>query len=292
MTSYRHSVYRSQETFRIDAYTSFTSTQAFHHRLRMYHSNALGALLVTGFLQKFAASQFSGTILPYGTDGDGIVLVTIQNESTGNYSIEARNNLFDEKNPYRPLTVKNLAGQRVIPVGSQYPYPQISDDAFIPMNPGAIWQRELNMTEYIPADPNLTVPTSQCFTIGFTSGIFAVNTTDFVAGEQLATGFLGGNSVEIRIKSPPIHLNITVEPEPVLGPLPPTATSTATPVGAQPAATLVQGTGAPGFGGSTSQAGTNIDDYTQGRNLYGPNVGYGPNVDPGTTPDELRPNLR
>lgn len=257
----------------------------------MYLSLALGGLLVSAFLQQFATSQFSGTIVPHGNDGDGIILVTIQNESTGNYSIEARNNLFDDKNPYRPLTVKNLAGQRVALVGSLYPYPQISDEAFIPMNPAAIWQREFNMTEYMPPDPLLKVPTSQCFSISFTSGIFAVNTTDFVPGEQLATGFLGGNAVQINIKSPPIHLNITVEPKPVLQQVP-TATSTATPVGAQPAATLVQGTGAPGLGGTTPQPGTSIDDYTQGLALYGPNVGVTVNADPETNVDSVKPNLR
>lgn len=233
----------------------------------MYHSIALGAFFTTTFLQHFAASQFVGTITPYGPDADGLIMVTIQNPSTGNYSVEARNNIFDDANPYQPLRVKTLAGKYVTLVGSSYPYGQTTDSAFVSMSPGAVWQREFNMTEYIPADPSLKIPTSECFTVSFPDGLFAVNTTNFVANENLATGFFGGASVQVFIQSSPLHLNITAMPG---TPLASTASTTTAPVGTQPTAKLVQGTAKPGLGGSAPASGSSIDSYLSGvTSLFG-----------------------
>jgi len=238
----------------------------------MYHSIALGAFFASNFLQQFVASQFVGTIASVGHETDGLIMVTIENKSTGNYSLEARNNLFDNANPYRPLTVKTLAGTLVTLVGSSYPYGQLVDSAFVTMSPGAVWQRDFNMTEYIPVDPTLKIPTTECFSVSFTDGLFAVNTTNFVANENLATGFLGGASAEIFIKSSPLHLNITVMPGTLLQAA--TATVTAEPVGTQLAATLVQGTAAPGVGGAMASSGNSIDAYTSGlTSLFGPHKG-------------------
>lgn len=235
----------------------------------MYHSIALGAFFTTTVLQQFAASQFVGTIAPYGPELGGLIMVTIENNSTGNYSVEARNNIFDDANPYRPLRVKTQAGTLVTLVGSSYPYGQLADSAFVTMSPGAVWQREFNMTEYIPVDPALKIPTSECFSVSFPDGLFAVNTTNFVTDEHLATGFLGGASVEIFIQGPPLHLNITAMPGTLLQPA--TATATAQPVGTQPTATLVQGTAKPGLGASTPSSGNSIDNYLSGvTSLFGP----------------------
>jgi len=235
----------------------------------MYRSIALGACFTTAFFLQFAASQFTGSIAPIGAETDGFVIVTIENNSTGNYSMEARNNIFDDANPYRPLRVKTQAGALVTLVGSSYSYGQLTDAAFISMSPGAVWQRTFNLTEYIPADPKLKIPTSECFTVSFPSGLFAVNTTSFTADEHLATGFLAGASAEIFVQSPPLHLNITVMPATAAEAASPTVTSQ--PVGAQRAATLVQGTGKPGLGASAPTTGNSIDNYLSGTtHLFGP----------------------
>lgn len=237
----------------------------------MYHSIAFGALFTTTFLHRFAASQFVGTIANVGAETSGLLMVTIENNSTGNYSFEARNNLFDNANPYQPLTVRTLAGTIVTLVGALYPYGELTDSAFITMSPGAIWQKELNMTEYIPFDPTLKIPTSECFSVSIPDGLFAVNTTDFVQGEDLATAFFKGDTVEIFVEAPALHLNITVLPGTNLQIASQTATSVS--VGKQPAATLVQGTESAGPGGAepTGGLGTSIDAYTQDvGSLFGP----------------------
>ena len=225
----------------------------------MYH-NLLLAALFGSCMQQLASAQltFTGTIIPQGAESSGIVLVTIENTSTGNYSIEARNNLFDDANPYRPLVVKNLAGQAVQLVGTQATYGQLTDSAFVSMGPGAVWQKALNMTEYIPPNPTATLVASQCFSVSFPDGLFAVNTTGFADAENLATGFLRGDSTEIFVEGSPLHLNITVTPGKVAY-----AVATSATVGLQAPATLIQGT-ATGVGGSQATAGNSIDSYLGG----------------------------
>ena len=227
----------------------------------MFHHSKLGtALFLTyTFLQsRLATAQLIGSINHYGDETDGFLSVTVENNGTANYSIEARNNLFDDLNPYRPLVVKNLAGQIVPLVGTLYPYGSVDDSAFIGMSPGSIWQRILNMTEYIEPDTTASQPHSECFSVGFPSGIFAVNTTDFVAGENLATGFLGHDAVELFVAATPLHLNITVGAG-----LQAEAQATTAAVGVQAPATLVAGTGT-GLGASTPSVGSNINDYLGG----------------------------
>ena len=225
----------------------------------MFH-NLLLAALFGSYMQQLASAQlsFTGSLVPQGTESSGIVLVTIENTSTGNYSIEARNNLFDDANPYRPLTVKNLAGQAVTLVGTEATYGQLTDSAFVSMGPGAVWQKELNMTEYIPPDPTATKVASQCFSVSFPDGLFAVNTTGFVSDENLATGFLKGDSTEVFVEGSPLHLNVTVTPGKQAY-----AAATSATVGMQEPATLIQGT-ATGVGGAQATVGNSIDDYLGG----------------------------
>lgn len=233
--------------------------ETFHRLTMLYQSNFLSALFFSATLlqQRFAAAQFIGSIIPYGTlEGDGVLLVTIENNSTGNYSIGAWNNLFDDQNPYKPLIVRNLKGQIEPLVGTKYPYGELTDAAFINMSPGAIWQRKLNMTEYIVPDALVTAPYSECVSIAFPADLYALNTTDFVSNENLATGFLAGKGAVITVKATPLHLNITV----AAGRQGATVAATAT-VGAQNPATLVQGTNAPGLGGWVPGAGTSIEPY-------------------------------
>ena len=227
----------------------------------MHRSFAVASLLPF-CIQQLASAQFTGVIANSGMETEGLILVTIENNSTGNYSIEARNNLFDNLNPYRPLSVKTLAGQPVQLVGSSYPYGALTDAAFINFSPGSIWQRELNMTEYIPPDPTATKAYSACFSIAFISGISAVNTTDFQPDEDLATGFLSPNdNAEIFIEATPLHINITVAPGKGASAAAVAASTTA--VGTQLPATIIQGT-ETGVGGAAPTVGSSIDDYIGG----------------------------
>ena len=217
------------------------------------------SIILTAFLQaclQKATAQFTGLFSSVGSESSGILTVTILNNSTGNYSIEARNNLFDNANPYQPLQVRNLAGVPITLVGTQTAYGPIADSAFVTMSPGSIWEKTLNMTEYIPPDATATKPYSECFSVNFPDGLFAVNTTDFVGNEDLATGFLKGDSADIFITGTPLHLNITIQPGKQAA-----STATTATVGAQQFATLVQGTASPGPGGAAPSYGSSIDDY-------------------------------
>ncbi len=241
-----------------DAHTHPKPSRERSSSFAMYRSLTLAAFF-TSCVQRLTTAQFTGTLSSIHGETDGILEVLIENTSTGNYSIEARNNLFDDVNPYQPLAVKNLVGTNMVLVGSQAVYGPLSDAAFITMSPGAVWRRTLNMTEYMLPDPTLLKPSSECFTIRFPDGIFAVNTTAFVANEDLATGFLKGASAEIFVTATPLHMNITIMP----GKLPAAVAATAT-VGAQLAGELVQGTATGGLGGAAPTVGASIDSYTLG----------------------------
>ena len=240
--------------------TAARETRQRSPSITMYFSIALCTILVSYF-HKLTSAQFSGQIQPIGqTETDGLILVTIANNSTGNYSIEARNNLFDDANPYRPLQVKDMGGKGIILVGTQAVYGQLDDSAFVNIAPGSIWQRTLNMTEYLPPDATAIKAYSQCFSFSFPSGsLFAVNTTDFVQAENLATGFLKGDSVDIFVEAPPLHMNVTVQP----GARAAAAAVTAT-VGSQLPATVVQGTATAGLGGAQASYGSSIENYLGG----------------------------
>ena len=221
----------------------------------MYSSFIVGAFVLS-YLQRLATAQLTGKISSIGAETDGVVTVWIANTGTANYSIEARNNLFDDANPYQPLVVKNLQGRPVTLVGTTAAYGPLNDYAFISMSPGTVWEKTLNMTEYIPPDPTVLKPYSECFSLFFPDGIFAVNTTNFQPNEDLATGFLGGDSTEIFVEATPVHINITVMAGKVLA----AAAATAT-VGSQLPASLIPGTAVAGVGGAAPTAGSSIDDY-------------------------------
>ena len=242
----------------IDVHSSLTGSQRRYPPIAMYRSITLGALFYSCF-QPFTNAQLTGRMSNVGTETGGIVLVTIANNSTGNYSIEARNNLFDDANPYQPLRVKNLAGAGITLLGKQAAYGPLTDSAFISMSPGSVWQKVLNMTEYIPPDPALLNPTSECFSLYFPDGLFAVNTTNFVADEDLATGFLKGNTADIFITATPLHINVTVMP----GKQTAGAATTAT-IASQEPATLIAGTASAGPGGAQPTLGSSIDSYLGG----------------------------
>lgn len=187
-----------------------------------------------------------------------MVIVTVKNNSTNNYSVEARNNLFDTNNPYQPMNVTNFAGQPVSLVGAEYPYGLLTDASFVQLPAGAVWQRELNITAYMPQDTTLTKPTASCYYVTFPDGFWAIDTTGAAAGENLATEFLtpgASRLVDLYIASNILHLNITTIPANSATPV---ATTIAIPQ--QPAATEVVGSQTIGIASSETY-GTSIDQY-------------------------------
>ena len=193
------------------------------------------------------------------------MLLTLENNSTSNYSIEARNNLFDTDNPWQAMNITNLAGKQIPLVGAEYAYGTLDDTAFLPMPSGARWQRELNLTSYMPPDPTITTPTSKCYYVTFPNGFWAINTSDMPAEESLATQFLtpGANRlVDLYIESNVLHINLTTLPASAATLV--IATTAAIPQ--QPVATEMVGTQTVGFLALQTD-GTSIDEYDN--NLLG-----------------------
>ena len=239
-------------------------SQQFHIRnlvSNMHCSTAsiVSALFTATLFQPFAnGQQLYGSILHSGPEGDGIVLITLQNNSTSNYSIGARNNLFDTYNPWQPMNVTNMAGTPVMLVGAEYSYGLLDDASFVPMPAGAKWQRELNITSYMPPDPAITKPTSNCYYVTFPTGFWAINTTNLPEGENLATQFLtpGANRlVDLSIVSNILHLNVTTLPA-----SPTTLVASTAAIPQQPAAAELLGTQTVGLAPIIT-FGTSIDEY-------------------------------
>ncbi|CAD6591390.1 MAG: hypothetical protein ASARMPRED_005368 [Alectoria sarmentosa] len=222
-------------------------------------NSILSTLFAAALLQPFVnGQQLAGSIQQLGIEGDGIVLITVENNSTRNYSIEARNNLFDTNNPYQPMNVSNLAGTQVSLIGAEYPYGLLTDASFVQMPAGALWQRELNITAYMPTDIALTKPTASCYYVTFPDGFWAIDTSSMPAGENLATEFLtpgASRLVDLYIASNILHLNVTAVPGNSAAIV---ATTAAIPQ--QPAATEVLGSQTIGIASSETY-GTSIDEY-------------------------------
>lgn len=202
--------------------------------------------------------QLIGSILHSGVEGDGMVLVTVENNGTSNYSVEARNNLFDTNSPYEPMNVSSLAGTQVQLVGAEYPYGLLTDASFVQLPAGAIWQRELNITAYMPTDMTITKPTASCYYVTFPDGFWAIDTTGMPSGENLATEFLtpgASRLVDLYIASNILHLNVTAVPGSGA-----TLTATTAAIPQQPAATEIVGSQTIGIA-SSETIGTSIDQY-------------------------------
>ena len=187
-----------------------------------------------------------------------MVLITVENNSTSNFSLESRNNLFDTNNPWQPMNVTDLTGKQVSLVGAEYAYGQLDDASFVSMPAGAIWQRELNITAYLPPDTTITKPTSKCYYITFPNGFWALNTDNIQAGEDLATLFLnpgGSRLVDLYIVSNVLHINLTTIPA-----SPATLTTTTQAIPQQAAANELLGTHTISLAAIQTD-GTSIDEY-------------------------------
>ena len=230
----------------------------------MHSSTAsiLRALFTATLIHPFVnGQQLAGSISQLGTENDGVILVTVENNSTHNYSVEARNNLFDTYHPWEPMNITSMEGKAITLVGAEYAYGQLDDSSFVTMPAGAVWQRALNITAYMPPDSTITKPTSMCYYVTFPDGFWAIDSTGMPAGETLATEFLtpgASRLVDLYIVSNVLHLNITIVPA-TSASASLSATTAAIPM--QPAATEVDGTQIISAN-SPDTAGTSIDDYT------------------------------
>ena len=223
------------------------------------------ALFAVTLIQTFVnGQQLVGSISQPGADNDGVILVTVENNSTHNYSVEARNNLFDTYNPWQPMNITNMQGKQITLEGAEYAYGQLDDSSFVTMPGAAIWQREINITAYMPPDDTITKPTSACYYVTFPDGFWAIDSTGMPAGETLATEFLTPGAprlVDLHIVSNILHLNITTVPATSASAVASIASTAAIPV--QPAASEVVGTQVISLN-SPDTIGTSIDQYANG----------------------------
>ena len=228
------------------------------------HSSAasiLRALFTVTLIHPFVnGQQLVGSISQPGAEDDGVILITVENNSTHNYSVEARNNLFDTYHPWQPMNITNMQGKQITLVGAEYAYGTLDDSSFVTMPGGAIWQREINVTAYMPPDDTITKPTSACYYVTFPDGFWAIDSTGMPAGETLATEFLTPGAdrlVDLHIVSNILHLNITTVPG-TSASAAVVATTAVIPI--QPAATEVLGTQVISLN-SPNTIGTSIDQY-------------------------------
>lgn len=154
---------------------------------------------------------FLGSLAWYPKQPD-LLLATISNNSTTNYAILAKNNLFDDNHPFAPISVLSLSGQAVPLVGSRYPYPGIDDTQFKAFPVGAVWERYFNMSDYIPASSEITIPTSQCFAFALQKTVDTLNLDIAKPSQNLADLFLTNGLTQVTVESNPMHMNVTVAP--------------------------------------------------------------------------------
>ncbi|KAL8988574.1 MAG: hypothetical protein Q9177_002378 [Variospora cf. flavescens] len=141
-----------------------------------------------------------------------LVLASISNNSTTNYYILAKNNIFDDEHTYRPLQVQTLSEEPVPLVGGRHPYPEMADSQFKNFPVGAVWQRYLKMSDYMPPSPDIQIPTSQCFRFALPQRVEALNGDVKKADQPLSDLFLTNGLVQVPVESNPLHMNVTVAP--------------------------------------------------------------------------------
>ncbi|KAL8993906.1 MAG: hypothetical protein Q9169_005997 [Polycauliona sp. 2 TL-2023] len=158
-----------------------------------------------------SGTQFLGSLTWYPQQPD-LILATVSNNSTAHYAILAKNNLFDDLHPYKPLQVIDQSGKSVAIVGSRHPYPNIEDAQFRDFPPGMVWERYLNMSAYMPPFPDIQSPESRCFGFQLPSSVEALVIDDTKPNQHLADIFLTQGITQVPLVSNPIHQNVTISP--------------------------------------------------------------------------------
>ena len=168
----------------------------------------------------FASSSIAQLVGTLAFDGEETVEVSIVNDSNDNYTFPGTNNIFDRQNQfaYAPIGLTTLSGQKVTLNGTRYAAPQLSDDVFQDIAPGATFTRNLNMSEYllggrqggelIPA----TQPGAQsmCFIASIPSSFYGLDVTGIPYNTELASYYLQYGLKQVSVKSQSLHFNFTV----------------------------------------------------------------------------------
>ncbi|KAL9024892.1 MAG: hypothetical protein Q9196_006180 [Gyalolechia fulgens] len=154
-------------------------------------------------------NQFMGSLTWYPQQPD-LLLASISNNSTINYAILAKNNLFDDAHPFAPFQVDTLYGTTLKLVGSRWPYPGIDDTQFKDFAPGSIWQRYFNVSLYVPPSGQYQEPTSECFTLSLPVQVDALARDPINPNQRLADLFFTKGLTQVSVSADPIHMNVTV----------------------------------------------------------------------------------
>ena len=173
--------------------------------LRLTRILSAALLLRVGLGQSW---QFNGTI-EVDSDTSNIIKITVTNEGSHNYSILAKNNMFDNAHPFAPFSVSTPAGTAVPLAGSRYEYATLNDAQFMSFPSATTWTRQFNVSEYLLPDPNLTVTASQCFVITLPPSVPAILVDNILPSQRLADIFFSGGIIDVPIGSIPLHHNVS-----------------------------------------------------------------------------------
>ncbi|KAL8974436.1 MAG: hypothetical protein Q9197_001342 [Variospora fuerteventurae] len=167
--------------------------------------------LATPLLPPVPGSSFVGS-LTWDPRQPDLVLASISNNSTTNYLLLAKNNIFDNEHTYRPLRVKTLSGDPVPLIGGRHPYNRTEDSQFKDFPVGAVWQRYLNMSAYMPLSPDIQIPTSQCFQFALDETVTCLNYDVKKPIQTIPDLYLLNGFEQVPVESNPLHMNVTVAP--------------------------------------------------------------------------------
>ncbi|KAL8686999.1 MAG: hypothetical protein Q9218_006709 [Villophora microphyllina] len=163
-------------------------------------------------------NDLMGSLMWYPQQPD-FLLATVSNNSTTNYAVLAKNNLFDDAHPFNPFSVTTLSGTPVQLVGTRYGYQEITDSQFKFFPPGMVWERYFNMSDFMPPSSSISVPTSQCFAWQLPKAVEALNVDKATSGQGLADLYFSIGLDQVTLDSNPIHFNVTLSPgTPTTGP--------------------------------------------------------------------------
>lgn len=163
------------------------------------------ALLRIGLAQSV---QLNGTIAVDSVTSN-IITISVTNGGTHNYSILAKNNMFDNGHPYQPFTIQTTSGTPVPMAGTRFDYVTLNDAQFMTFPPAAVWTRQFNVSEFLLPDPKLAVAASQCYTIILPSTVPAILTDNMTSQQKLADLFFNGGVVDVPLGSVPLHHNVS-----------------------------------------------------------------------------------
>ncbi len=152
--------------------------------------------------------QFNGTIA-VDSDTTNIITITVTNAGVHNYSILAKNNMFDNSHPFAPFSVQTSTGTPVPLAGSRFEYVALTDSQFMTFSPGNVWARQFNVSELLLPDSKLTVAASECYIISLPPVVPAILLDNMTPSQNLADIFFSGGVIEVPLGSIPLHHNLS-----------------------------------------------------------------------------------